>query len=305
MTPRKILIDTDPGDDVDDVLAIAFALLRSELDVRGITTVTGDTVKRAQIIGKLLGLVGRRDIPLGAGIPLPLRALDAAGRQRWMEITGYRLNHYPWVQPSDDLPDIHEDGIALMARIIREHPGEITLVAIGPLTNVAVLLRRYPEVIDKLSAIAIMGGELELNRRENNIVTDPVAADIVFTSGIPLFVGTWSVTRGFVLSPDDCAKIKAAGTPLTDGLSACIDLWWPHKAHKPGPVMYDIAPLLWSYDPSFYPTQSKRVLIALGDEATAGMTVTPSGEPNCEVSVSLDVERIRALYRETILSSVL
>jgi inosine-uridine nucleoside N-ribohydrolase len=300
--PQKIIIDTDPGDDVDDVLAITFALLRPELDVRAITTVTGDTVKRARLIAKLLTVLQRSDVEIGAGMPLPLLSLDRERQRYWMEQTGYRLNHYPWVSQSEAFPEIQEDGIGLMARVIRENPGQITLVAIGPLTNVAVLLRRYPEVADQLRGIAIMGGELELGRKENNIVTDPVSADVVFTSGVPLFVGTWSVTRGFVLSPEDCARIKAAGTPLTDALSACIELWWPHKAHKAGPVMYDLAPILWSYDPSFYPSESRAIRVETRDPETTGMTLPAGGEPNAEVSVAIKADKVRELYLQTILS---
>jgi purine nucleosidase/pyrimidine-specific ribonucleoside hydrolase len=125
MNSQKILIDTDPGDDVDDVLAIAFALLRPELDVRGITTVTGDTVKRAHIISKLLTVLGRTDVEIAAGMQLPLRTFDRAGRAHWMEQAGYRLNHYPWVltDPEVPLPEINDDAIALMRGSSGKIPG--------------------------------------------------------------------------------------------------------------------------------------------------------------------------------------
>jgi purine nucleosidase len=301
VNPQNILIDTDAGDDVDDVLAIAFALLRPELSVKAITTVSYDTEKRCQIVAQLLQIMGRTDVPVAPGMPWPIQSLSPSRLQKLNDFSsGYILNQYPFVKSLETLPRNQEDAVSLMARVVEEYSGNIALVAIGPLTNIAVFLRRYPYLAPKIQHIAIMGGELELNRREHNINWDAAAAEIVFTSGVPLFVGTWSVTRKFVLTPDDCQCIKNLRTPLGDALGECIELWWPHKGHKTSPVMYDLAPILWSYDRHFYPTKSMAVQVETRGEATMGMTTRGGETPNAEVAQDMLADEVRDLYLQTI-----
>lgn len=104
MTPQNILIDTDPGDDVDDVLALAFALLRPELSVKAITTTTFDTDKRARIVGKLLKIMGREDVPFAPGMNFPLRHIKPSEMEKLTEVGGYKLNHASWAQPMKRCP---------------------------------------------------------------------------------------------------------------------------------------------------------------------------------------------------------
>lgn len=300
MKPQNILIDTDLGDDVDDVLALAFALLRPELSVKAITTTTFDSYKRAQIVGKLLKIMGRTDVPFAPGMNFPLRSITPAEEKILTEVGGYKLNHASFVKPDDALPAPGADAVALMAQTIEAHAGDIALVTLGPLTNVAVLLRRHPHLAPKIQWIAMMGGELELNRSEHNVSWDVTATDIVFTSGVPLFLGTWSVTRQFVLTPADCARIKNLGTPLGAALSECIELWWPHKGGKPGPVMYDVAPVLWSFDRSFFSTESLPVRIETHGQTTTGWTTRSGSSAPTEVTVAMRAQAVRELYLNTI-----
>ena len=301
MKPQPIIIDTDPGDDVDDVLALAFALLRPELDVKAITTATSDTDKRARIVAKLLKVMNRADVPFAPGMNLPLRAMNAEQIATLCGPRGgYNNNHYAWAADNDDLPVAQQDAIALMKRTIEADVGEIAICCIAPPTNVAVMLRRHPDLIPKIKWIAMMGGELELNRREHNLSWDAVASSIVLNSGVPLFIGTWNVTRRFVLTTQDCARIKSLGTPLGDALSACIELWWPHKGGKPSPVMYDVAPLIWSFERRYYPTQTMPLRVETRGEHTAGYTTRGAGGAPCEVAVDMLEDEVRELYLQTI-----
>jgi purine nucleosidase/pyrimidine-specific ribonucleoside hydrolase len=305
MKAQNIIIDTDLGDDVDDILALAFALLRPELCVKAITTVSYDTGKRCHLVARLLSCMERNDIAFAPGVRLPLRPATEAEYRNAVQPTGYILNQYGAARDADkslaDKAASHnDDAIELIARTVQQNAGDITLVCIGPLTNVAVALCRYPQIASQVCAIALMGGELHLNRREHNIAWDAHAAQIVFSSGAPLFVGTWDVTRRFVLSPDDCANIKRKGSVLCQLLGECIDLWWPFKAHKPSPVMYDIAPILWSYAPGHFTTQPMQVLIETRGEHTQGMTVGGSGAPNAQVTTDMRAENIRELYLSTL-----
>jgi purine nucleosidase/pyrimidine-specific ribonucleoside hydrolase len=294
---QKILIDTDAGDDVDDMLAIAFALLRPELDIKAITTVSPGSARRAQLVRRLLHTVQCDDIPVAAGMELPLRALSTEEIQQ-MTQREYVLNH----APEDNTEFDDTDAISLLIRTVEQHPGEITVVTIGPLTNIACALQRKPEIAAKIRSIAMMGGEVHLPQKEHNLTWDYQASSIVFNSGIPLFMGTWSITRRFTLLPAECEQIKQRDTSLCRLLAECIDSWWPHKGGKPGPVMYDIAPLIWSYDPTCYPTEAMSIGIETRGEFTTGMTVRRDGPTNVEVSVDILAEEIKALYLETILS---
>jgi purine nucleosidase/pyrimidine-specific ribonucleoside hydrolase len=300
MEAQNIIIDTDLGDDVDDILALAFALLRPELCIKAITTVSYDTGKRCHLLARLLSCLEQSDIPFAPGCRLPLRPASPAERRNAIRPEGYILNQYPAVHDEDKATPHAADAIELIAHTVQQNVGDITLVCIGPLTNVAVALCRYPEIASQIRCIALMGGELHLNRREHNIAWDAHAAQIVFSAGVPLFIGTWDVTRRFVLSPDDCAHIKRNGSTLCRLLSECIDLWWPHKAHKPSPVMYDIAPILWSYDTGHFTTELKEVLVETRGEHTQGMTVGGVGAPNAQVTTDMQAEKIRELYLSTL-----
>ena len=176
---QKIVIDTDPGQDIDDLLAMAFALKRPELDVRAITTVTFPARGRVRLVKRLLRYLGCMDIPVGAGMSYPLRPLREAEKASLHDLSG-SMNHACFAEPEDprDAPG-EEDAVDLITRTIEEHEGEIVLACIGPLTNVACALQRKPGLAAKIQYIAMMGGESALNRREHNVAFDPMAAEML------------------------------------------------------------------------------------------------------------------------------
>src|SRR5687767_4665225 len=274
--PQPILIDTDAGDDIDDVLSIAFALLRPELEIKAITTVTTHSARRAALISRLLDTIGRQNIPVAPGMELPLRPLSSEERTFLMRLDV--VNHAVFEVPQDS--GVALDAISLILRTIEENAGDIAIVTIGPLTNIACALQRKPEIAQKIRWIAMMGGEVPHPMSEHNIKWDYHAAAIVFASGIPLFMGTSSITSRFVLMPEECEIIHNHNTPLCQFLSHCIKLWWPLKGDRPGPVMYDIAPILWSYDRSFYPCEPMALSVETRGEFTRGMTVRREGPAN-------------------------
>ena len=297
---QKIIIDTDPGQDIDDLLAILFALKRPELDVRAITTVTWPTDKRARMVKRLLRYLGRTEIPVAAGMPYPLRPFSQGDRE-WQHNLAQTMNHYAFAEPEDprDEPG-RDDAVDLILRTVEESPGEVGLVCIAPLTNIACALRRQPGIAAKIKYIALMGGETAINRIEHNIAFDYIAAEAVLTSGVPVVMGTWDVTRRFVLSAEDCARFKGSPDPLHQALGRSIELWHPAQSWKPGPVMYDVFPVIWSFDRTLYTTTPKSVRIETRGEFTRGMTV-PGGEPpNCEVTTDVRAEAVRELYLKTI-----
>jgi purine nucleosidase/pyrimidine-specific ribonucleoside hydrolase len=300
---QKIIIDTDPGQDIDDLLALTFALRRPELDIRAITTVTQPSDKRARMVKRLLRYMDRSDIPVAAGRQFPLREVSPAKVQDPHEFLR-TMNHYAFAEPEDprDQPG-KEDAVDLIIRTVEESPGEIALACIAPLTNIACALRKKPEVARKIKYIAMMGGEITLNRIEHNVAFDEIAADVVLTSGVPIFMGTWDVTRRFVLSKDDCELFRRSPSPLCQALGRAIDLWHPVQNWKPGPVMYDMFPIVWSFDRSYYTTTPKSVRIETKGEITRGMTVACGNVPNIEVTTDMRSSELRDLYLKTVLEN--
>lgn len=303
MTAQKILIDTDPGQDIDDLLAIWFALKRPELDVVGITTVTYPAAGRARLVKRLLRHLGREDIPVGVGMDHPLRQLAAHEAERLRDLA-WSMNHASFAEPEDPRDDPGTlDAVDLIVRAVDAHPGEVLLACIAPLTNIACALRRRPDIAGKLKGIALMGGEVALNRTEHNIAFDYVAADIVLSSGVPLAMGTWDVTRRFTLGLEECRTLFTAhGSPLAIAMAEALRVWHPAQSWKPGPVMYDLFPMVWAFDRSFYETKPMAVRVETRGEFTRGMTVIRGDTPNVEVTVDARAAALRDLFLSTVLS---
>lgn len=171
----KILLDTDLGSDIDDAVCLAYLLAQKDCDLLGITTVTGEPVKRA-MIGSALCKVAGVDIPIFPGYADPLQvpqrqkeAPQAAALDKWEHDSVFAENR----------------AVPFLAETILAHPGEVTLLAIGPLTNVAVLFRDYPAVIPALGALVMMCGEFTGvidtgGKGEWNAQVDPHATEIVY-----------------------------------------------------------------------------------------------------------------------------
>ena len=190
--PEKIIIDTDIGTDIDDAFAVALALRSPEFNLLGFTTASGDTEARARILDRMLGEVGRQDIPVAVGAPTTLPYGATVDQHRYGE-TGH------FARPS------HPEAVAFLRDQIERNPEEITLVAIGPLTNVGALIDQHPDAFRKLKRVVIMGGWIEPLKPdygnatpagpspEYNILGDIPAAQKLFRSGIPLYVMPGSI----------------------------------------------------------------------------------------------------------------
>ena len=299
---QKLLIDTDPGQDIDDLLAIFFALRRPELDVRAVTTVTLPTDRRARLVKRLLRYLDRADIPVAAGMNLPLRPFSDAELREQRDFSR-SVNHYAFAEPEDplDAPEGGGDAVDLIIRTVERNPGEVALACIAPLTNIACALRKQPDIAGKIPYIAMMGGETVLNRCEHNVAFDYVAADLVLTSGVPIFMGTWDVTRRLTLPMSDCERFRRHGSPLAAAMADAIELWKPAQGWKPGPVMYDLFPIVWAFDRSYYTLQPMGVHVETCGQFTRGMTVGGGPAANIQVTTDIRADALRELYYATVL----
>jgi inosine-uridine nucleoside N-ribohydrolase len=239
---------------------------------------------------------------VAAGMNLPLRRMSAAELAEQHDLKR-SVNHYAFAQPEDPRDDPGTlDAVDLIIRTVEANAGEIALACIAPLTNIACALRRKPGIAGQIRYIAMMGGELTLNRQEHNVAFDYVAADIVLSSGIPIYMGTWDVTRRLVLSPEDCGLFRKHPSPLCRALADAIDLWHPVQNWKPGPVMYDLFPMVWAFDRSYYTMSPMSVEVETGGERTRGMTIARGNQTNIHVTTDIRVAELRELYLRTVLA---
>jgi inosine-uridine nucleoside N-ribohydrolase len=188
----------------------------------------------------------------------------------------WSMNHRCFAEPEEAADKAEDDGVGLIIRTLMASPEPATLCCIAPLTNIASALAREPAIAGRIERILLMGGETALNRAEHNIAFDAVASDIVLNAGVPLVMGTWDVTRRFVLGAEDLARFAASPLPLHQTLSRAITAWHPAQSWKPGPVMYDLFPFVQAFDPSYYTLAETRIQVPIDGHAR-GMTCQRRG----------------------------
>lgn len=293
--PRPVILDCDPGH--DDALAIALALASPGLDVLGITTVAGNaplelTTRNAR---RVLALLGREDVPVAAGADRPLV------REPWVP------SHVHGVSGLDgaDLPEATaplraDRAIELQVELIRSSATPVTLIPTGPLTNIALLLRAFPEIHERIAAISLMGGSLGVGNTtasaEFNIWHDPEAAAVVFESGIPILMAGLDVTHQALFLPDDVARLEALGTRTGQVFADLMRFFGRHHAEKygwPGPPVHDAVAVAVLVAPWLLERRSLFVAVETGDGLTRGRTVgdergVAGRAANAEVLVRVD-----------------
>lgn len=275
--PRKIIIDTDPGQ--DDAVALLLALASTELDVLAITAVAGNvplalTAKNAL---KICELAGRRDIAVFAGCDRPL-ARDLVTAEYVHGQTG--LDGIALPDPTLQLRD--GDGVDEIIRLIRAHPaGAITLCPLGPLTNIATALHRAPDIAPKIAEIVLMGGAyFEVGNvtpaAEFNIYVDPEAARTVFGSGIPLVVMPLDVTHKVLTTRARVEAFRNMGSHVGQVVASWIDFFERFDMEKygnDGAPLHDPCVIAYLLAPDLFNGRHVNVEIEVDSPLTRGMTV--------------------------------
>lgn len=275
--PRKIIIDTDPGQ--DDAVAILLALASPELDVVGITTVAGNvplalTAKNARIVCEL---AGRADIPVYAGCEAPLvRPLVTAEYVHGKSgLDGIAL-------PDPEMPLADGHAVDFLIETLRTEPaGSVTLCPIGPLTNIATALRQAPDIAPRIAEIVLMGGAyFEVGNvtpaAEFNIYVDPEAADIVFKSGIPLVVMPLDVTHKVLTTRARVEAFRGLGTPVGHAVASWTDFFERYDMAKygsEGAPLHDPCTIAYLLRPDLFSGRHINVEIETEGRFTTGMTV--------------------------------
>ncbi len=279
-SPSKIpiLLDTDIGTDIDDAFALALVLESPELDLLGLTTVSGDTHARARLAAKMLWEAGRNDVPVAAGEPgkpLPIE------QTRWAQgFTSPQLRG--------------EKAVAFLKSEVERRPGEITLVAIGPLTNLGELLKRDPEVGKKIQRLVLMGGSIALGydqdpkpTAEYNIAADPAAAQVVFASGVPILMVPLDVTAMLQLYPAGRDRVFTHLSKLTSALTLLYHLW-----NQKTPTLFDPMAVAMLIDPTLCETRP----LAIEVDSKGYTRVAEGKSPNAMVALRTNAGKFFAFY---------
>ncbi len=274
---RKIIIDTDPGQ--DDALAILLALASPELEVLGITAVAGNvplalTQKNAR---KICELAGRPETRVFAGAARPLlrklvTAEEVHGR------TGLDGPDLP--EPRMPLQDIHAVDF-IIETLMSQPEKSVTLCPLGPLTNIALALSRAPEIAPRIREIVLMGGGFfeggnVTPAAEFNIYVDPHAADIVLQAGVPLVMMPLDVTHKALTTRKRLTAIRALGTPVALAAAQLLDFFERFDEEKygtDGGPLHDPCVIAYLIKPELFGGKSCNVIVETGSELTMGMTV--------------------------------
>jgi purine nucleosidase len=283
--PEKVVLDTDIGDDIDDALALALLLKSPQVQLLAVTTAWGDTRLRAQLVDRFLKETGYGDTPVGIGIEKHSPKEGTFSQRRWAE-----------QQPARP----HPDAVTLLLETVRRYPGEITLVAIAPLTNVAAAYERDPETFRKLKRIVMMGGSIHLGYgdlgyappkgpdAEYNIAMDPAAAQKVFSSGVDLYAMPLDSTQ-LKLDEEKRLLIFTHSSPVTDALTLLYQQWF--ETTRATPTVFDAMAAAFVDDPAQCPVEPMRLRV---DEQ--GYTRVEDGKPNAHVCLRSDSDRFFQFY---------
>jgi inosine-uridine nucleoside N-ribohydrolase len=275
-TRIKIIVDTDIGDDVDDAFAVGLALASPELDVVGITTAWGDTGLRARLVDRLLSETANTHIPVAEGIPTQSKTTFSQAR---------------WAQ-SGPPSRPHPAAVDFLLGQLEQHPGEITLVAIGPLTNVGAAIDRDSGAFKKLKRVVLMGGSIRKGYDdlgytpdrgpdpEYNIVSDIPAAQKLFTSGVPIYMMPLDSTQ-LKLDEEKRELLFRRGTPLTDALTLLYHQWGQLT-----PTLFDVMAVAYVLDPGLCPAQPLDIVVDRD-----GFTRTGRGTPNASACLASDSDQ--------------
>ena len=273
-----MVLDTDIGGDIDDAFALALVLSSPELDLRAVTTVTGDTNARARIAAKMLWEAGKRDVPVAAGAPGSKMDIPQAA----------------WAAGFTAPSLLSENAIELMKAEIDRGRGQTVIVAIGPLTNLAELFKKYPQSKERIKRIVLMGGSIARGyypgsgaTAEYNIAADVTAARIVFSSGVPIVMAPLDVTARLQIQGSQLQKVIAGSDPLAKALHALYALWG-----QPTPTLHD--PMAVSLLIDLQLCTTRPLTVEIDDQ---GMTRAIEGKPsNAIVAVETDPARFLAFY---------
>jgi len=276
----RIIVDTDIGDDIDDAFAMALALRSPEIEVIGITTAWGDTMLRARLASRLLREAGAGPIPVLEGVPTASKS---------------NFTQADWAREGEAGAS-HPDAVAFLLEQAKKSPGEVTLVAIGPLTNIGAAIDRDADGFRKFKRVVLMGGSIRRGygdlgygpdrgpEPEYNIFSDVRAAQKLFASGVPIFMMPLDSTQ-LLLDENKRTLLFSTGSRLTNALAA-LYFQWVRSTRTPTATLFDAMAVAYAADPGLCSVEPFHITV---DEK--GFTRPTAGTPNASACLSSDPEK--------------
>ncbi|MFW0881568.1 ribonucleoside hydrolase RihC [Cronobacter dublinensis] len=301
MKKTPIILDTDPG--IDDAVAIAAALFSPEIDLQLITTVAGNvSVEKTTRNALQLLHFWQADVPVaqGAATPLTRPLRDAASIHGESGMDGYDF-------PAHDRQTLNVPAFQAMYERLMASPEPLTLVTIGPLTNIALLLTHYPACTAKINRLVMMGGSAGRGNftpnAEFNIAIDPEAAARVFESGLDIVMCGLDVTHQAVLTPDYLAALPALNR--TGQLLHALFSHYRAGSMTTGLRMHDLCAIAWLIRPELFTLKRCFVAVETRGDYTAGTTVVDiegrlNRPANAQVALDIDVAAFREWVAQTL-----
>ena len=299
---KKVILDTDIGDDIDDSFALLLLLESHKFNCLGVTTVFRNSLKRAKMAKQLIRSLGY-DIKVYRGIDDPLKqnidhliSKEIKEKEKYDEDGKYIFPQYDKSMENEKVED--ENAVDFIIRMIHLYPHEVTLIPIGPLTNIASAIKKDPTIVPLIKEIRLMGAGLNLNFVERNIFCDPDAAKIVFSSNINKIVAvTINVTSLTSLTEEEVNSLKNNNSKAIKLVYEAMMKWFKHYEFS-SPVMHDPLTVASLIDESIINTQLGHLDVDLSKD---GYTFINDNCPNnVYVSTSLNKEKFFKLFKETL-----
>lgn len=312
MDKRKVIYDCDPGH--DDAIALLIGLASEKLDIVAITTSAGNQTQERTYhnVRGLLSLVKREDIPVAKGAEKPLKRnlIIADYIHGKTGLDGADL-------PSPTVEDKKLRALDLMVETLKASEEKITIVATGPLTNVAILLLSHPELKEKIEAIVFMGGACfggnYTPNSEFNIYVDPEAAEVVTSCGLPVYMFGLDVTLKAQFFKEDVEEVKSLKTQTSEVMGGLLEFFsnkiaqpfLAPKDHVEGMHLHDACAMAYLVDPDMFTMVYLNVTVNTQDGLGLGQTVVDYNnkskkEKNTWVGFDIDLNKFRNLVKESI-----
>jgi len=289
MNSVKLVLDTDIGGDIDDALALALVMNSPEIELLAVTTVNTDPPLRARIAAKMLRTWGREDVPVAPG-----------QRDMFDGSPTYEKDINQAVVLTGDDQQPGGDGVDLIIDTVGSHPGEVDLMPIGPMTNIAVAFQRAPELAAKVGRLVIMGGTLHSERKvESNIKCDPAAAAHVFGLPVEKVLIPLDVTMRCKYREQYHSELAAAESERSALIWQMIRAWQIGRGQIE-PILHDPLAVAVSFAPELVTLEPMCLTVAT-DAAPGvepGQLIVQDAEPNMQVAMDVDAERFESLFAE-------
>lgn len=298
MKPIKLLLDTDIGDDIDDAFGLAFSYFHPKIELVGVTTVFRDTKARAQQVIAFFDSVGEKNIPVRVGVGQPIKEEIHYFKNDDLNKTEHVPCQYSSEYEKYEVDE--ENALDFIYKMANTYEGELIIAPIGPLTNIALAIKKYPDLKNKIKKIVLMGGWFTEETPEWNILCDPEAADIVFNSGIEIYAVGLDVTLKCPFDSNILLELRRKEQPFQKLLIEWFDKWKEFFNFDKS-VLHDPLAIATIIDEDVCSFEKKNIKVNL-DEQRGVTKVVKSGEGSLiNVATKVDFSVFNEHFKKSIL----